>query len=674
LQQRLANAPTPRAADALRKNFANLQDEMLTKASLFEGDGHRSIATANIGSNLDQMATIPLRDPSQAAQVYGDGLGIIHGGLAAGLAQGDLDKMGETWLHRVYGAAAQHDLDNNPQQLANALRAGQYDKVLSEPQLVEFQGNADAAVRRQQAEARQQANENALMARGSVESRYADNLASIRDTGKPAVPLSAAEIAAAFPREPYRAQGMVNSMNQAQLGYTATKQVALNGPTDDQALLGKLTPSGPGYADQAQTYSAVQSAIEQKHKAISQDPAGYVQAASPQVSALFQAANDGDPKKFFAAVSAQDAAYEKLGVPENMRTVLPAPAAAAVVSKLANADPTKVNAGATLDQMQQSYGPAWPRVYADLVHAKLPASYEVLATMDTPQQAAGRQDMQRALVTAAQKGGPKALEEMAPPDASQAIKDGLPDALASFQQSVTIPGAVSNVSLLGKVRDAVSTLAHYYAIQGQPGATALTNAYDAVIGDKYDFDGTMRVPKQVTLSDGRTVPLTLGQAHAATSQAMASIQPADLSASAGLPPGIASDRWASAQQRSAWYPTETDDGLMLMVQARDGRWSRVLRNDGGPVQVKFQDMAQPNVASPANALPTTAASSPSPAGAPPAPGAAPASPAATGAASSSGVPAATGAPAESATMPAATPDTSAAPAANVSPLNDLGNR
>ncbi len=587
LQQRLQTAPTQRAADTLTKMYANLQDEFTTKASLFEGEGNERNASNNVDQNVGRSVIVALRDPTQADAAMGQATAIIRGAAAAGLGQVAADTKLRLARNEIYGAAAQGILNQDrggPARLLQALKAGQFDNVLSEQQLVAFQAAAQDRVNAQQAEARRQASEDAILMRGSVESAFRDNLASLHDTGRLAVPLTRAQIAAAYPRDPERVDAMVNAQDLEQKGFVARSSVALSAPADDAALLARLRPAGPGYAAQADVYNGVLTAIQQKQKALTADPAAYVQGNSPQLRALFQAAKQ-DPAQLPKAVAAQDSMYDHLGLTPDQRPVLTQGGAAAVVAKLTSGDPTKMDAGTVLDQMAQAYGPViWPRVFQDLVHANLPGSYQALAAMDAPAQAAARQTLQRANAMDAQK--PKALENLTEA-ASATFKTAIPDALAEFARTAVIPGAALNSALLANVGASVTTLARTYVLAGDDPNTAVAKAYDDVVGKKYDFDGTMRVPKGM-----------LPEVHAAADQALEALKPEDLQATAKLPPGIAADQLASAKRSAAWFPNAADDGLMLLTRTRDGTWIRVNRADGTPVQIKFADAAKALAARP----------------------------------------------------------------------------
>jgi hypothetical protein len=125
--------------------------------------------------------------------------------------------------------------------------------------------------------------------------------------------------------------------------------------------------------------------------------------------------------------------------------------------------------------------------------------------------------------------------------------------------------------------------------QTDPG-TALSKAYDDVIGQKYDIgtgglQPTMRVPKGMA-----------ADAAAATSAALQGLQPGDLRPEGGGGPGMTSADTQSAflrevKSQGMWVPNKDDTGLSLMVPVRNSSTPiAVKRPDGSNVTVLFRDM------------------------------------------------------------------------------------
>ena len=334
-----------------------------------------------------------------------------------------------------------------------------------------------------------------------------------------------------------------------------------------------------------------------KWKALREDPAGYV-ASNPTVQQAIQAMDPAKPDTVEAYVRATKAVQAQLGVPDADQHVLAASQAAAIATKLKQADPTKTDAGAQLDQVAQSYGAAWPDVYRDLVTlGKLPREYQVLAIMDRPEQAGARIDMQRALVAATQRGGMAKLAEDLPTGARQTIDQGIDGEIDDFRRTASIPGVSANIEQIAAIRDSVKQLAYFYAIQGRSGATAVTDAAAAVLG-RYDFDGTLRTPKGM-----------MAQAQASLASVQSKLSDADLAdpgarpndPAASLTPDQRRSIYLKAAQRGTWIANPRDDGAWLVAQLRNGENTVVRRANGAPIEVKWNALPAAPAAAPATA-------------------------------------------------------------------------
>ena len=316
----------------------------------------------------------------------------------------------------------------------------------------------------------------------------------------------------------------------------------------------------------AQRYEAM---LNQKHAALAADPAAYV-AGHPTVLAAEQAIDPNDPSTFQAYQRASLAVQTQLGV-ANPR-ILGNQQVHDIVQKLTTADPSKVDVGNLLDQTAKAYGPMWHQAFGELVtQGKLPADYQTLATMDLPGQAAARAAIHPPL----QAGTVEQMKPAATPDYVKQI-DGGPgnsaldsDAnLVAFKKSTEV-GTPGGVALYDTVRSSIQRLAYYYSSQGTNGTTAVANASAAILGQRYDFDGTMRVPKGM-----------LSQVQAATDQVTAGLKPGDLQDIGGMRGLTATDRQSSfigAAKAGQWMPNADDTGLDLTATLRDGQVRRVLR-------------------------------------------------------------------------------------------------
>jgi soluble lytic murein transglycosylase-like protein len=333
-------------------------------------------------------------------------------------------------------------------------------------------------------------------------------------------------------------------------------------------------------------------------ESLSTDPAGYV-AAEPNVTAAAQAvqSNPNDPAALSRYVTATQAVQTSLGVPEYEQHILTLQDARTQTHKLTSIDPSKADMGQALSGLAQQYGAAWPKVFGDLVTlGHLPGDYQVLAAMPDP---VSRTDFQRALSAVEKKnGGFAELREEAPPQVRQDIDTGLPDKMADFRRTATIPGLSSNDNLVNTVWHSIRTLAYYYALRDGDGVKALDRATNAVINDKYDFDATMRVPKGM-----------LPVAESATANLQANLKPEDLypmaldTRATDKGPGMTiqqrQEDTLKAAKNGTWTPNESDTGLILVSRLNNGTMIQMRRADGSRIEMPFKGMTASTPSMPA---------------------------------------------------------------------------
>jgi hypothetical protein len=445
--------------------------------------------------------------------------------------------------------------------------------------------------------------------RSAVTKNFGDAMAALQ-AGKDDITIPEDDIRAAFPAD--QAQDMIGKLNVARAAGQVIKGVQWAPPDQLAATITDLSsglgtkaglPQGDPGAETPEHFvlrqkvlGEVQRMVAARTDALAKDPAGYV-AANPLVADAF-AKIQAVPSDAPDAPAQRQAAFQnyvhttlatqsQLGVPDYQQHVLSAATAHDLTQKLITANPATTDPGAQLNSVAQQYGDAWPKVFGDLVTlGKLPREYQVLAAMDAPGQAPARADLTRALQATAQRGGMAALEKDAPPDQVRAINSALDDAIAPFRQTASIPGVNGNIQQIADIRDTIRQLALFKTIQGTDGATAVQQAADGILGQKYDFDGTMRAPKGM-----------MPQVQAATASTLAGLQSSDL---APLPssgdPKVDSQRSADAlrlvKNSAFWVPNESDDGVVAYVRPRDGSVLPVTMANGKRLEMKFNALPQ----------------------------------------------------------------------------------
>ena len=393
-----------------------------------------------------------------------------------------------------------------------------------------------------------------------------------------------------------QAADVLSKLDDAQKDGLVMTQVRLADPSElgaMRALLAKdAGPVPPGgssevdlsnYAQRSRALARFDRAANARQTAINQDPAAYVQQA-PSVATARAALASGQPGAQEAYATAMLAEQTRLGVRDDDQHVLTQDEANTLAGQLRTADVTTTNPAQHLATMAQTYGAAWPKVWGDLVTlGKVAPEWQVAATIKSP---AVQQDYVRTLQAATKKGGLSKVEADMEPQTMQQIKQALPDAMAPFRQTASVDGVMMNLEQMGTYTNAVKQLAMGYAVQGLDGTTAVQKAVQGILGDRYDFDGTMRVPKG-----------TMPAVQSAIDTVRANLKPSDL---APLP--SSGDATIDANRQAAlgrtlgsmfWVTNKSDDGLVAYIKPKDGSILPVKLRNGQTLEVKF------------NALPTT---------------------------------------------------------------------
>ena len=319
------------------------------------------------------------------------------------------------------------------------------------------------------------------------------------------------------------------------------------------------------------------------------DPAAYM-LQDPTVNADYQAyAKNPSAQTLAPYVQATTAMQTRMGIPPDQQFILPAPDAQALAKTLTQTDPAKEDIGAVLDGQAKIYGAAWPQVFSQLVKQQnLPGTWQVVGAMDAPGQLAARSDMVRALQEDAKGGGLKVA--IGDPNTAAIVKAAGADPLMQqFSTTAAVPGWSGNSDVIANVRTGIQTLASYYVMQGQTPAAAVSAASQAVLGAKYDFDGTYRVPAG-----------TSGQADTMIADTEHNLKNLISPNYAGATPN--SDPTAQARLNDlisvpkVWLTNGNDDGLIMAFRRQDGSVVPVYGKDGNPLGFKFSDMNKINPA------------------------------------------------------------------------------
>jgi hypothetical protein len=373
-----------------------------------------------------------------------------------------------------------------------------------------------------------------------------------------------------------------------------------------ELLAGLSDPQAPDYEHRKKLLNIYETKLQEQQKERDDDAAMYAYKYFPGVGEKLQAAfteqNRPSPPGAAAInpkiaetwddyVQSTKAAQRYLGVPEDKQRILPSKMGQQEVQRIAALDLTKTNPVEYMATLAAKYGAGqgaydhWPQVFGELVkHHKLPGEYQVLASMDQPNQAVAADDLGRALKLIAEKGGKAELKQAQGSMLPKAVDDDLREKLADLRHSTILNGP-GGIKLYDTVEDAVRSLTYYYRYANKSDTRAVDDAIAGIIGNKYDFPEiggtTVRVPK-----DTGSVVAT------AAERIQADITPGQLGPIRGQPllsPAQRQETWMSSIRNGGWAMNEDDTGIVLMARLRQGSYIPVERSDGSHVVLKFRD-------------------------------------------------------------------------------------
>ena len=336
--------------------------------------------------------------------------------------------------------------------------------------------------------------------------------------------------------------------------------------------------SGVDFARNQRYFNQIGAAISDRNKALSNDPAAYVRQ-SPVVGAAWDKIDPDNPGPGTqAAVTASLGEQARLGVRDEDQRVLTTDGAGRLAQAIANQDPANIDMPAQIDKLASTYGRYWQKAFGETIKAGLPADYQVLATMDRPEQVVAAGDYQRMLQEIGAKGGAQKLRDAIAPEAVKNIGQDLPDIMSSFRGTVPDPGQYQMMA------GAVQNLARYYAYRGDDPGTALQKAYNGLVGAHWEFDDALRVPK------GELAPVK--RAAQAVQDGIKLDQLGPVPGNPQLTPEQRQGIYRDAIKNGFWATNESDDGAVLMLKYRNGGLAPARTSDGRRVEFKFADAAR----------------------------------------------------------------------------------
>lgn len=324
-------------------------------------------------------------------------------------------------------------LRNDPQGVRDQVMAGQWDADLKPSQKNAIIKLSDSGIARQE-----RAAEIALKAeQRSTEAELQEEIAFAEANGAPPVDsiFDETDIQALYSNDPDRGAEVRETYRDA-VAFAETFHSVSDASPDDiemevESLQGKV--STPGNTEQdVKNLNNYVAAVNARNTRIKTDPAEYAGEAVDGVGTLFDMVSNADPESAPTVaghyVTALESTYDRLGVPAELRNILPKNAAADQVAQF-NGMGSDVAAQA-LAQYAETWGDAAPRVLAQLDKAGLVKEYSVaMRHLDNP-------GLSQAIVNLAQierKDLVAGLPTASVTAAKLALTEGMVDYRAAFE-------------------------------------------------------------------------------------------------------------------------------------------------------------------------------------------------------------------------------------------------
>lgn len=331
--------------------------------------------------------------------------------------------------------------------------------------------------------------------------QYENSVAEARRTGASAAAIGKAEFERRFGKEEGgRLYGAYRS--DLRLGGDLSRAGELS-PQEQHALVGGYDPElqakmfGAEYTDALKRQGEVGKAIAQLTKERDKDPAAYAIARLPAVTDAWKnfaavLSNPGakiEDKQAAARTYAETAGAEqaRIGVPADKRKLLPQDYVdrfGAMLAKPQAAGGT-LPVAAAIENEAKIWGDAWPQAYRQLSKGAQP-SVVVIGSGVKP--IAAQVLTEFANTKLGDIANDQSTEKLG------TIKKDVRDAFKPLQGSMTAQEGTQPV--IDAFQSAGEKLAAWYVRGGKSSSDAAKQAFDDLLGHKYDFSaGTYRVPK-----------------------------------------------------------------------------------------------------------------------------------------------------------------------------------
>ncbi|ELS3848485.1 transglycosylase SLT domain-containing protein [Salmonella enterica] len=412
----------------------------------------------------------------------------------------------------------------------------------------------------------------AAAGRVSLQSRMQDDLAKL-ESGLEVNPISEREWLAVMPLQASPAERiqMRESFQQYQQAMTLQpvyQSIVQGSAQQGIAAVQSMVPQedDPDFKFKQSLYATAQAKLNQVIKARESDPGTWLQANSPVVKNAFEQYQNNQASGEYL-VSRLQAEKDRLGI--NSKKVLPDAMVNNLISQIDNNKESSVTA---IQSVAQSFGKYSDQVMQQVQKSAYPALQVIMATNNP--RAANALWQNRSVKTSDLRGS---FEKTDADSADSSWNDQAKDFAGTM---VVQPGGSAvwnNFNEQGK------RLTYTYMQRGMSPGDAAKQAYQDVLGEQYQTNGTWRMPNNAghdirDVNDGANVYL----------KNLSADQIMPLIGDARLPDEVNREQSISRIRDNAQWVTNSDEtGLTLMMNG-------LLINNaqGQPITVSFADLAK----------------------------------------------------------------------------------
>lgn len=553
----LAKAPSDGARRYIELRLTDFKADLVGDAMRFEAGARLAKRIDDTRGAINTNRNIVSTDPTQFEAVLGDQVASI---TALDIPDAKKQMLLEEAQRGLAFSAVQGSIAKAPATTLAELQAGDWDHLLDADNKAQLINQAEADVRRLEAERKAAQAEFAANYALDVQD-YTAQLAS--GFGQVDPDFSPAKIRAIVPGA--RGERMARSVEVASATGVMRTEIATATPVElaqmAADLKGELGGDLAGFRDRAQQYEIFTQLVAARTREVAADPAGYAAANFSNVKSagaeLFAAMGDpqATPAQRRAAAQrysvAQAAAQSSLGVDAAEQRLLTATMAAGVVSQFGGPNAKGDQALSTAQAYADAFGDQWPRLARE-IGKDLPAHVNTIIAMDDPAQA-----NDRAFVAAANEAATEIKKSLAGQVKDSDVATAVDGALAAARASIAAAGAGGEATYAQLYATTLAT-ANALIAQGRDVDEAAEAAAGMTFDKKYNTAGALRFPK-------RFDPGEISAGAEAAIDIVGSQQLDPPPSLSGLAEADARAAYANAvRDRGTWLTKPDESGAMLV--------------------------------------------------------------------------------------------------------------